>query len=260
MTAIPNKLTFRLYFRNKTKTRKILNRDFRLQRLLKKHLKEPFYEIKTKGERTHSKKENSIEFSRHLYKNLYYKTKQPPLGLLCSINYSKSKRLPEKIIKYFTFLKRKQKLNAGLTQLKKEIKAVSEFKESKTILRPGSLFLKKNESYKIRTSKLLFGHCGICFEQYGIISSKCVETAKLDIAKILRKKGRVWARVCCDTPVSARPAETRMGKGKGPISYWAAKVYPGQFFFEFSGITKTQLQEIYRALCQKSVVNLKIVH
>ena len=258
MTAIPNKLTFRLYFRNKTKTRKIVNRHFRLQQLLKKHFKEPLYKIKTKGEGIHSKKENSIELSRHFYKNLYYKTRQPHLSNK-SINYSKSKRRPEKGIKCFTVLKRKKKLGPNLPQLKEEVKVASGFKKSKAILWPDSLFLKKNESCKIRTNKLLFGYCGICFKQYGIISSKCVETAKLDIAKILRKKGRVWARICCDTPISARPAETRMGKGKGPISYWAAKVYPGQSFFEFSGITKTQLQEIYRALCQKSVINLKIV-
>ena len=257
MTTTPNKLTFRLYFRNKTQTRKTVNRNFRLQRLLKKHLKESFsfYAVKIKkGKRTHDKGQNLIEFSRHLYKNLYYKTKLPTVG----INNPENEQLSYCFRQPFAVLKKKV-LSTDLKQLAKEAKPGVGFKKSKDMLWSDGLFLQKNVNYKVRTSKLLFGHYGICFEQYGIISSKCVETAKLDIAKILRKKGRVWVRICCDTPVSARPAETRMGKGKGPVSYWAAKVYPGQFFFEFSGITQIQLQEIYQALCQKSAVNLKIV-
>jgi large subunit ribosomal protein L16 len=112
----------------------------------------------------------------------------------------------------------------------------------------------------MQANQLLFGHYGICFKQYSVISSKCAETAKLDIAKILRKKGRFWIRICCDIPISARPAETRMGKGKGSISYWAAKVNPGQLFFEFSGISLVQLKEIYQKLCKKSAISLKLVY
>jgi large subunit ribosomal protein L16 len=129
-------------------------------------------------------------------------------------------------------------------------------------LKCNSIFLKKTgvALSRPKAKKLLFGRYGICFKQYSIISSKCVETAKLDIAKNLRKKGHFWIRICCDTPVSARPAETRMGKGKGSVSYWAAKVTPGQLFFEFSGVNLVQLKEIYQNLCEKSAIRLKMVY
>ena len=127
------------------------------------------------------------------------------------------------------------------------------------VFNPASVYLKKRAVSTPRVNRLLFGRYGICFKQYSIISSKCAETAKLDIAKSLRKKGRSWIRICCDTPISARPAETRMGKGKGSISHWAAKVSPGQLFFEFSGVSRVQLKEIYQKLCKKSAVSLKIV-
>ena len=270
MTTIPNKLKFRLYFRNKTKTRKTANRALRLRGLLKKHFKELSCKIEKK-EVILGTNSNSIELNRRLYRNICYKTKQ---SLPLVINHLKTERFDYYSRQSLVFFKKK--INTDLSQLQKKVNAelpllqgnltagkvlvkAGEFKKMKAVLSSDSLFLQKNENYKIRTSRLLFGYCGICFKQYGTISSKCVETAKLDIAKILRKKGRVWVRVCCDTPVSARPAETRMGKGKGPVSYWTAKVYPGQLFFEFSGITQTQLQEIYQALCQKSVVNLKRV-
>jgi large subunit ribosomal protein L16 len=130
------------------------------------------------------------------------------------------------------------------------------------VLRSNYIFLEKKGIVlsRPRANLLLYGHYGICFKQYSIISSKCAETALLDIAKILRKKGRFWIRICCDTPISARPAETRMGKGKGSISYWAAKVNPGQLFFEFSRISLVQLKEIYQKLCKKSAVSLKLVY
>nr|UCS09839.1 ribosomal protein L16 [Percursaria percursa] len=121
------------------------------------------------------------------------------------------------------------------------------------------VYLRTQAHYSLSSRKLLFGLYGICAVQYATISAAYVETIKLDVAKILKKKGRVWTRICCDSPVSARPAETRMGKGKGSISYWVAKVEPGQLLFEFSGITETQLDEIFQKLCKKTSIGLKIV-
>lgn len=109
------------------------------------------------------------------------------------------------------------------------------------------------------TSTLLFGIYGICFTQYGTIGSKYIETIKLDIARALRKKGRIWLRICCDTPVSARPIETRMGKGKGNVDGWEAKVKPGQLFLEFSGVSKIKVEEIFEKLCKKSKIKFKLI-
>lgn len=110
------------------------------------------------------------------------------------------------------------------------------------------------------SSSLLFGQYGICFEQHGTLSAKFIETVRLIIARRLRKKGRCWLRLCCDTPVTARPAETRMGKGKGSISFWQAKVYAGQMFFEFSALSQNTVTDIFVQLCKKSPLKLKLIN
>lgn len=104
--------------------------------------------------------------------------------------------------------------------------------------------------------ELLFGNYGFAFESHGTLSAKFVETVRLDIARALKKKAKVWLRLCCDTPVTARPVETRMGKGKGSISGWQAKVRPGQVFIEFSGLTKSGARDLLQALLKKAPLNL----
>lgn len=229
MGVVPKKLNFRLRFRNKTKTRKILNRHFRLQRLLKKGFNNSSSFL--------SREIKSVEEKKDLSKNPF---KVPFLNVK-SINCS-TLESSQKFLSINSLSNNKKMLNS--------------------VLKPSNIFLEKKKTFLNRpqANKLLFGNCGICFKQYSIISSTCAETFKLDIAKSLKKKGRFWIRICCDTPISARPAETRMGKGKGSLNSWAAKVNPGQLFFEFSGVNHVQLKEIYRKLCKKSGVRLSIVY
>ena len=108
--------------------------------------------------------------------------------------------------------------------------------------------------------QLLFGDFGIISETHGKLTAKFIKTIHLDIAKALKKKSKVWYRLCCDTPVTARPVETRMGKGKGSISYWEAKVRPGQVLFEFSGLRLTSMNHILNNLQQKSSLRLRLVY
>lgn len=324
MAIIPRKLSFQLHFRNKLKTRKTFSRNFRLQRLLKKHfnnssgfyyplvkkekqknlLKSPSYitapSLKIKSqERTFTKKVK--HFSKTLKNNLLFlgllescHNKKNPIGLIkpnkniytykkktffksswflinkvtvnnnyhinSNIQFTKSP-VDYNVLKLQQFLS--LPLDKGRLFTKESTDLLSNRNNSlNNVLKSNCIFLKKRGTFlkRARANKLLFGRYGICFKQYSIISSKCAETAKLDIAKILRKKGRFWIRICCDTPISARPAETRMGKGKGSISYWAAKVNPGQLFFEFSGVSLVQLKEIYETLCKKSAASLKMIY
>lgn len=230
MGIVPKKLNFRLRFRNKTKTRKILNRHFRLQKLLKKDSNNSSCflnpEIKL------------VEEKKYLSKNLFIAP----------------------------FLKVKSKIHCSTLKSSQRFLSINwlsnNTKMLNNALKPRNIFLEKKKTVLNRpqANKLLFGRYGICFKQYSIISSTCAETFKLDIAKSLKKKGRFWIRICCDTPISARPAETRMGKGKGSVNHWAAKVNPGQLFFEFSGVNYVQLKEIYQKLCKKSGVRLSIVY
>ena len=104
-----------------------------------------------------------------------------------------------------------------------------------------------------------FGRYGVVFQNHGQLSAKLITTLRLDVAKMLKKRSRVWLRLCCDTPVTARPVETRMGKGKGSISYWASRVRPGQVLFEFSGVSELKAYQILRALSKKSPQALKLI-
>lgn len=107
--------------------------------------------------------------------------------------------------------------------------------------------------------KLRFGSCGFYFGKTGTVSVKFLETFRLIVARKLKKTGRFWIRLCADTPVTARSAETRMGRGKGAISHYEAKVRPGQIFMEFSGVPLEQLQIVYKELCKKTPVPLHFV-
>lgn len=231
MATTPKKLIFKLYFRKKTKTRKIKHRERKLRQLSKRVnaacLKSS---CKTESSKclislawvTHGSKSYESGHSNSYPEPVDYGEKQVKIKECSPIVYPKQQR------------------NTWLISSK-------------------DVYLKTQARYSLSSKKLLFGLYGVCVIQYATISAAYVETIKLDVAKILKKKGRVWTRICCDSPVSARPAETRMGKGKGSISYWVAKVEPGQLLFEFSGITETQLDEIFQKLCKKTSIGLKIV-
>ena len=108
------------------------------------------------------------------------------------------------------------------------------------------------------SDKLLFGTYGFAFQNHGTLSSAFIDTVRLDLSRGLKKKAKLWLRLCCDTPYSARPVETRMGKGKGAVTGWIAKVKPGQIFFEFSGISKSKASLLLNQMLKKSPYGLKL--
>nr|YP_010437065.1 ribosomal protein L16 [Ulva meridionalis]UTA96539.1 ribosomal protein L16 [Ulva meridionalis]UTA96597.1 ribosomal protein L16 [Ulva meridionalis]UTA96649.1 ribosomal protein L16 [Ulva meridionalis]UTA96701.1 ribosomal protein L16 [Ulva meridionalis]UTA96764.1 ribosomal protein L16 [Ulva meridionalis] len=258
MATIPKKLAFKLYFREKTKTRKLKYRQRRLQQL-SKNTKTVF--LQSFSYKPTSKYLDTVTnpYLLSIYdsrcflskrtegKNGLKLVKQPLLPwlllllLLLLLLFPEGKQL---------FTKKGQKSNDVF---------YSKQKSDVWLINTNHVYLKTQTHCSVNSKKLLFGTYGICVVQYATISAAYIETIKLDIAKILKKKGRVWTRVCCDCPVSARPAETRMGKGKGSISHWVAKVRPGQLLFEFSGITKTQLNDIFQKLCKKTSIGLTII-
>lgn len=107
--------------------------------------------------------------------------------------------------------------------------------------------------------KIRFGQCGLYFCSPGTITAKFIETVRLAISRKLKKAGRFWIRVCPDTPVTARSAETRMGRGKGAISHYEAKVKEGQIFIEFCGVPENSINQIYLGLSKKSPIKLKLI-
>nr|YP_010047239.1 ribosomal protein L16 [Eucampia zodiacus]QPJ79920.1 ribosomal protein L16 [Eucampia zodiacus] len=87
-----------------------------------------------------------------------------------------------------------------------------------------------------KSNKLIFGSIGIKALESGLISSRQIESARQAIARKIQRKGKIWIRIFPHYPVTRKPIEVRMGKGKGSVSHWAAKVSGGTVLFELGGI------------------------
>ena len=87
-----------------------------------------------------------------------------------------------------------------------------------------------------KSNKLVFGSIGIKSLESGIISSRQIEAARQAISRRIQRKGKLWIRIFPSYPVTKKPIEVRMGKGKGAVNYWAAKVSGGSMLFELEGI------------------------
>ncbi len=108
-------------------------------------------------------------------------------------------------------------------------------------LQPKKIKYKKIKKGKIKklefkSNKLNFGEIGIKAETSGTISARQIEAARRAITRKIKKKGKVWICIFPDLPVTAKPNESRMGKGKGSISFWAAKIKSGTTIFEICGV------------------------
>ena len=86
-------------------------------------------------------------------------------------------------------------------------------------------------------SDLNFGHYGLKATQPERITARQIEAARRAMTRHMKRQGRVWIRIFPDTPVTSKPTEVRMGKGKGSVDYWAAKVKPGRVMFEIDGVS-----------------------
>jgi large subunit ribosomal protein L16 len=99
-------------------------------------------------------------------------------------------------------------------------------------LRKGKL---PNLEYK--STSLKFGTVGLKAAESGTITAKQLESARQAITRKLKRKGKIWIRIFPNYPITKKPTEVRMGKGKGSVSYWAAKVGGGTILFEICGVT-----------------------
>ena len=87
-------------------------------------------------------------------------------------------------------------------------------------------------------SKLNFGSYGLKAKNPGRINSRQIEAARRAITREMQREGRVWIRIFPDVPVSKKPAEVRMGKGKGSVEYWVCRIHPGRILFEVEGVNE----------------------
>ncbi|MSQ32980.1 MAG: 50S ribosomal protein L16 [Dehalococcoidia bacterium] len=106
---------------------------------------------------------------------------------------------------------------------------------------------------------LAFGEFGLQAQGADWMTARQIEAARRAITHTLRRGGRVWIRVFPDKPVSKKPAETRMGKGKGPPDHWVAVVKPGRMLFEIAGVQEQTARAALRLAAFKLAVRTKIV-
>jgi large subunit ribosomal protein L16 len=106
---------------------------------------------------------------------------------------------------------------------------------------------------------LNFGGFGLKAMAPGRITARQIEAARRAITRHLRRAGRVWIRIYPDVPVSKKPTEVRMGKGKGSPEYWVARVHPGRIMFEIDGVNDELARGAFERAAAKLPINTKIV-
>lgn len=106
---------------------------------------------------------------------------------------------------------------------------------------------------------LAFGDYGLQALEPAWITAQQIEAARIAITRSIRKGGRVWVRIFPDKPVTKKPAETRMGKGKGNVDHWVAVVKPGRILFEITGVSKEEAEEILRQADAKLPIHTRVV-
>jgi len=110
-----------------------------------------------------------------------------------------------------------------------------------------------------RGHELSFGNFGIKSLEPGWITSRQIEAARIAMTRAMKREGQVWIRIFPDKPITKKPAEVRMGKGKGAPEYWVAVIKPGTILFEATGVSLETAQEALRLAQQKLPVSTRFV-
>jgi len=110
-----------------------------------------------------------------------------------------------------------------------------------------------------RGNEVSFGEYGLQALEPGWITARQIEAARTAIVRHVRRRGKNWIRIFPDKPVTAKPAETRMGKGKGEVDHWVAVVRPGRVMFELSGVSEEMAREAFRLASHKLPIDCQFV-
>ena len=111
----------------------------------------------------------------------------------------------------------------------------------------------------LRGNKITYGEYGIVATEPAWITANQIEAARVAMTRYMKRGGKVWIKIFPDKPVTAKPAETRMGSGKGAPEGWVAVVQPGRVMFEISGVSEEIAKEALRLAVHKLPIKCKIV-
>ena len=106
---------------------------------------------------------------------------------------------------------------------------------------------------------LNFGTYGLKAVEPDRVTARQIEAARRAMTRHMKRQGRVWIRIFPDVPVTQKPTEVRMGKGKGSVEYWAARVKPGRVMFEIDGVTEAVAREALRLAAMKLPIKSRVV-
>ena len=110
-----------------------------------------------------------------------------------------------------------------------------------------------------RGNRVTDGQYGLQALELGMITSNQIEAARVAMTRYIKRGGKVWIKIFPDKPITKKPAETRMGKGKGAVEYWVAAVKPGRIMFELADVSEETAREALRLAANKLSVKCKFV-
>jgi large subunit ribosomal protein L16 len=132
------------------------------------------------------------------------------------------------------------------------------------MLQPKRTIYRKQQKGRVRGlatrgANISFGSFAIKSLEIGWITSRQIEAARIAVTRAMKREGKVWVRIFPDKPITKKPAEVRMGKGKGAPEYWVACVKPGTILFESEGVSQEVAMESLRLAAQKLPLKTKLI-
>ena len=121
------------------------------------------------------------------------------------------------------------------------------------------MFKGKNRGLAQAGNKVSFGEFGLKATERGRVSARQIEAARRAMTRKVKRGGKIWIRVFPEVPISSKPLEVRMGKGKGNVDYWVAKVQPGSVLYEMEGVSEELAREAFRLAATKLPIKTTFV-
>jgi len=121
------------------------------------------------------------------------------------------------------------------------------------------MFKGKNRGFAQTGNKVSFGEFGLKATERGRVSARQIEAARRAMTRKVKRSGKIWIRIFPDVPISSKPLEVRMGKGKGNVDYWVSKVQPGTVLYEMEGVSEELAREAFRLAATKLPIKTTFV-
>ncbi len=121
------------------------------------------------------------------------------------------------------------------------------------------MFKGKNRGLAQNGNRVSFGEYGLKAAERGRVSARQIEAARRAMTRAIKRGGKIWIRIFPDVPISNKPLEVRMGKGKGSVEYWVAQIQPGRMLFEMEGVSEELAREAFQLAAAKLPINTTFV-